>query len=266
MIDVTRTMDEIFYVAAWERGAGGDALPTWGDRAVAGLFDESAPTVARQDIAGVPGAFQITGLLSDAEADRFVTVAGELGFHLDAPVSLPHDVRHNTNVNWIVSEGVDGELWRRMAPHVSEHPNNQGARGLNARFRFYRYGEGDYFRAHTDGAWPGSRIVNDRLQVDAYPGLMSQYTCLIFLTGNYDGGATQFIVSASRPGQPAHRGDEALVIDVATPKGAALCFPHGQHPLHCVHGGAPVGAGVKVIIRTDVLFGPDAGPDVTAST
>ena len=31
------------------------------------------------------------------------------------------------------------------------------ALGINARFRFYRYQAGDYFKPHTDGAWPGSR-------------------------------------------------------------------------------------------------------------
>jgi hypothetical protein len=43
-------------------------------------------------------------------------------------------------------------------------------------------------------------------------------------------------------------------VDVRTPLGGALCFPHGVHPMHCVHGSAPVTSGVKYIIRSDVLF------------
>jgi hypothetical protein len=43
-------------------------------------------------------------------------------------------------------------------------------------------------------------------------------------------------------------------VDVRTPAGSVLCFPHGMHPLHCIHSSEPIFSGVKYIIRTDVLF------------
>ena len=68
-------------------------------------------------------------------------------------------------------------------------------------------------------------------------------TALIFLSDGYEGGRTLFYTGATS------------IVPVPTPKGAILCFPHGMHPLHCVHAGEEVTAGHKYIIRTDVLYG-----------
>ncbi len=100
-----------------------------------------------------------------------------------------------------------------------------------------------FFNPHTDGAWPGSRVVNGQLVADAYGDRLSQMTALIFLSDGYEGGRTLF-----------HTGPTSI-IPVHTPKGAILCFPHGMHPQHCVHAGEVVTAGQKYIIRTDVLYG-----------
>lgn len=32
--------------------------------------------------------------------------------------------------------------------------------GINRRFRIYKYYQGNVYRPHVDGAWPGSGIVN----------------------------------------------------------------------------------------------------------
>jgi hypothetical protein len=220
-------------------------LPTWGSP-VAGSIQFSAnpeTPIEYKDIPDVPGAFQLLNVLSDSECDRFVEIGESLGFHSDAPVSLPRSVRHNDNFNWIVDESIDGPIWDRCK-HMFEPSsiNGQPAVGLNARFRFYRYSVGDFFNPHTDGAWPGTRIVNDRLVQDAYGDRYSQMTFLIFLSGGYEGGRTLF-----------HTGP-STVPGVSTPKGAVLAFPHGTHPLHCVHAGEEITKGVKYIIRTDVLY------------
>merc|ERR1712238_361435 len=102
--------------------------------------------------------------------------------------------------------------------------------GLNAKFRCYRYSEGDYFKPHTDGAWPGSRcdVAEDpatgearlRFLQDAYGDRISQLTFLVLLSEDYVGGATRFV---QLPG-----GDPD--VQVRTPVGGTLCFPHGHHP------------------------------------
>ena len=241
---------DAFYVVAREAGHKRRELPTWADRRPGNVVFDSAPErgVRRRDVEEVPGAFQLLDVLSDAECARFVAISDALGYHHDAPVSLPYHVRHNTTVNWVVDESIDGAIWERCRTQIPERVAGGRALGLNARFRFYRYREGDYFRPHTDGAWPGSRVVDGHLVHDAYRDRISQMSMLLFLSDGYTGGRTLFYV------REGGGGAETKAVGVATPKGAALCFPHGFHPLHCLHAGEPVSSGTKYIIRTDVLF------------
>ena len=242
---------DIFYVVARESGQERSDLPTWAERQPDNIKFETPPATVttRHDIPDVPGAFQLLNVLTENECDQFIGITNELGYHLDAPVSLPHSVRHNTNLNWIVHESVDGPIWSRCKRLIGEQVLGRTAVGLNARFRFYRYEGGDFFKPHTDGAWPGSRVINGALVHDAYGDRSSQMSLLLFLSDGYTGGRTLFYLpSAQHPG-------ETDVIALTTPKGAALCFPHGFHPLHCLHAGEPVTDGVKYIIRTDILFG-----------
>jgi hypothetical protein len=236
-------------VVRQERGADNDNLPAWVDDGAAINFDPQALAVTRRDVPEVPGCFILENVLSPSECDQFVHVTEAMGYHTDSPVSLAHHIRHNENVNWIVSEAIDGTIWRRSAPLVAENFRHTIARGINARFRFYRYGVGDYFQFHTDGSWPGSRVRDGSVIDDAYAPWHSAYTYLIFLSDDFDGGRTLFRVSRGVGGS------EVSVVGVRTPKGGVLCFPHGSHPLHCLHAGEKIARGQKYIIRTDILFG-----------
>lgn len=235
-----------FFVVAREPGHTSPDLPVWSAVEPGSVTYDETPdaVVERRDLPGIPGAFQLLNALTNGECDRFVQISEALGYHGDAPVSLPHSIRHNNNFNWIVDDSIDGPIWARCR-HCFGSSRFDGHRplGLNGRFRFYRYGEGDYFNPHTDGAWPDSRVVNGQLVADAHGDRLSQMTALIFLSDGYQGGRTLF-----------HTGPTS-VVPVDTPKGAILCFPHGRHPEHCVHAGEEITAGWKYIIRTDVLYG-----------
>ena len=247
-----------FHIIDREPGPSG-LLPTWSDQDGAITFRD-APKTVRADVSEVPGAFQLLDVLHPDETAQFLAAADRMGFRPESPISLPRSVRHNDNVNWVVSDPIHETLWARSAPHIPEHVGRQVARGLNGRFRFYRYGEGDYFSAHTDGAWPASRVVDGRAVAQADPGLFSQYTYLVFLDDDFDGGETEFYVRKSDPALPARRNDDLQIVRIRTPAGSVLCFPHGTHPLHCVHSSAPITRGTKTIIRTDLLFGlPEEG-------
>lgn len=248
-----------FYVVAKEPGVEHPALPTWANTEdnPAVLTESVDWEISRVDIPEVPGAFQILNLLSHEECKRFIDLTESLGYLPDAAVSLPRSVRHNDNVTWVVDEQTDGIVWERARLFMND-PNSiyQGKKpfGLNARFRFYRYSEGDFFLQHTDGDWPGSRVINSQLVQDAYPDRWSKMTFLILLSEDFEGGATQFWVDKEDPGRPARYGNDGIRVDVRTPAGSVLCFPHGRHPLHCVHSSEQITKGVKYIIRTDVLF------------
>jgi len=240
---------EDFYIIARQPGAENPAIPTWASRIAnpAQLANAAPAAVTRREVAGVPGAFQLLNMLAADECARLVELTETLGYLEDAAVSLPRSIRHNHSATWVADDATIELLWQRCRAQIYRSDDFDGKRavGLNARLRFYRYAEGDYFAAHTDGSWPGSRVVDGVLVDNAYDDRWSQLSFLLFLSEDFSGGATRFYVEGDT---------SSASVDVRTPLGGALCFPHGVHPLHCVHGSEPITSGVKYIIRSDVLF------------
>lgn len=249
-----------FYIVAHESGADHPALPTWANRSAnpAGLAEHyPLETITCKRLPEVPGGFQLLPVFSPQECVQLIQLSERLGYLKDAAVSLPREIRHNDNVVWVTDELTDSIIWQRIAHLVARDLDvSAGKRplGLNARFRFYRYGVGDFFKFHSDGAWPGSRVIDGQLVANAYPDRFSMMTFLIFLNDDFEGGATRFRVNAADPTKPARRDGRVKEVDVRTPAGGVLCFPHGLHPLHCVHSGETVSRGTKYIVRTDILF------------
>ncbi len=246
-------------MVAREPGAEHPSLPSWANHGdnPAGLATGTAASVRRVSLAAVPGAFQLSGVFSDEECRRLIELSEQLGYLPDAAVSLPRSIRHNDNMVWIVDDASHELIWRRVAAYCTDEDGifeGDAGVGLNQRFRFYRYGEGDYFQPHTDGAWPGSRVSDGELVTNAFPDRFSRMTFLIFLNEDFEGGATRFLTNADSPGLPAKRGDRVSIVDIRTPAGGVLCFPHGFHPLHCLHSSEPITRGRKYIIRSDLLY------------
>ena len=251
--DTSNSSDSNFFVVAHEPGAEHPALPTWANRHTNPAQLDTIPpkNISAQPVENVPGAFHLQGLLSVDECRRFVALTEKLGYLPDAAVSLPRSVRHNDNVTWVIDLDSVEIIWQRCRdafsklndPHI-----DKPAVGLNARLRFYRYQEGDFFAPHTDGAWFGSAVTNGQLETDAFGDRYSQYSLVLFLTDDFSGGRTEFYINSN---------DDAfgrVSIPVSTSVGSAICFPHGGHPWHCAHSSEPITNGTKYIIRTDVLF------------
>lgn len=248
-----------FFIVAREQGAENSSIPIWANTCSnpAALSEAVSADVVRRPIDGVPGTFHLLNLLSAEECAHFIALSEALGYGPDAAVSLPRSVRHNDSVTWVVDEATEQIIWNRCKHLLDDTQGIFGGKtvlGINARFRFYRYGEGDYFGAHTDGSWPGSRVIDGKLFSDAYGDRFSLVTFLILLHEGFEGGATRFWVNRFNPLKPAFRKEDAKAVDVRTPAGSVLCFPHGTHPMHCLHSSEPVLSGTKYIIRTDLLF------------
>jgi prolyl 4-hydroxylase len=172
----------------------------------------------------LPGAF------TAAECAELTRIAEGVGFQA-APITtalgfvMAPDLRNNTRVILDDVPRAAG-LWARLAPAIPERLGRFRAVGLNERFRFYRYGPGEFFAWHRDGAFHRS------------PEERSLITLMIYLNDGFEGGSTEFDL-------PEHDGP----IEVVPERGMVLWF---HHPLR--HQGAPVRRGVKLVLRTDVMY------------
>ena len=243
-------MNNSFYIVAREAGAQNPSLPTWANNKEneINLDENLKPNIKRIDLDNVPGTFQLLNVFTAQECEDFIKQTEELGYLEDAAVSLPRSVRHNDNITWVVDDLTHDIIWNRCKDYMIDNKEifyGKKTLGINKRFRFYKYSEGDFFKLHSDGSWPGSRVVNKELIADFYKDRYSQMTFLILLSEDFQGGETQFIVN---------KNGEKELVNIRTPKGGVLCFPHGLHPLHCLHSSNTITSGIKYIIRTDVLF------------
>lgn len=252
-------LNKDFYVVAREPGAENPSLPTWASIKENPLqFEENLNReIKREEVENLPGAFKLINVLSKEECKEFINKTEELGYLEDAAVSLPRSVRHNNNLTWVIDDETHNIIWDRVKSFIYDKDeifDGKKALGINKRFRFYRYEKGDFFKIHTDGAWPGSAVINKELVTDAYSDRFSQMTFLVLLSEDFEGGATQFLVDKDDPKKPTRDVSNSELINIRTPAGGVLCFPHGFHPLHCLHSSEAISSGVKYIIRTDVLF------------
>lgn len=207
----------------------------------------SSSEVWREDFPEIPGAFLLHNVLSDAECDQMLAMSEAMGYTEDAPVSLGRHIRQNENCVWIAEPGMNDTLYQRCLPHLPADIAGGSPAGINMRWRLYKYSTHDIFRPHTDGSWPGSGIdtATGHLVRDMFHDRWSQFTWLLYLNDDFDGGATRFFV---------HEDEDAAVPEVRPKRGAALCFFHGQHPLSPVHEGGLVTRGTKYVVRSDVLY------------
>jgi predicted 2-oxoglutarate/Fe(II)-dependent dioxygenase YbiX len=172
--------------------------------------------------------------LRQAECAALVQRAERIGF-TDAPITTPigfvmmPEVRNNTRV-MVDEPKLAADLWERLAPVVPSRLGAWSAVGLNERLRFYRYEPGQRFAWHYDGAFVRALEERSRLLEER-----SQLTLMLYLNGDFEGGATEFDV------------DPAL--SVRPERGMALLFAHRVR-----HQGAAVTRGVKYVLRTDVMF------------
>ena len=175
--------------------------------------------------------FEIPEFLSLPECDDLIKRSEKLGF-ANATIETPAGpiqhigVRNNQRVV-VEDDDLAAALWLRLAEVIPAIFKGREALGLNERIRFYRYDAGERFNWHRDGF------------VEFGDGRLSQFTFLIFLNDDYEGGLTSFR-------------DKRFPTFVVEPKaGSALLF---HHPIS--HRGDKVMAGRKYVLRSDVVYGP----------
>lgn len=203
----------------------------------------------------VPGAVFIRNVLTPLECDKLIKLTEAAGYDQDAPTRLGRHVRHNDNCVFIASEALNDAIFRRCRGSLPPTVEGGEIRGINRRWRFYKYRPGDIFRAHIDpGGWTGSGFdQSGRLIPDSFADRVSQMTFLLYLNDEFDGGATRFFIDPVRP----RLGEAAQcrqTVCVSPEQGSVLCFFHGNHTLSPWHEGGELAAGTKYVLRTDVLY------------
>lgn len=177
----------------------------------------------------VPLVWTIDGVLDAAECDQLVQRIEALGPEA-APITTSRgfemrpDVRNNTRVMFDDVALAAGLFERVRETLPGRMRGDRAPVGLNERFRCYRYGPGQQFAPHYDGSFQRDATEESLL------------TFMIYLNDACEGGATNFY-SFSKD------------ISVVPAAGRALVFQH-----RLLHEGATVDAGVKYVLRSDVMY------------
>jgi len=98
----------------------------------------------------VPNLHLLKDVLSSQECTQIIAAAETIGFTPDAPIRGEGEessiLAHN--FYWVVDDAFNEKLWSRVKAFVPQSINQKMVRGLNRRFRVYRYVPGAEYRAH----------------------------------------------------------------------------------------------------------------------
>lgn len=98
----------------------------------------------------VPNLHLLQDVLTHDECTQIIATAETIGFTPDAPIRAEGEessiLAHN--FYWIVDTAFCRNLWSRVKEFVPASVNGKKVRGLNRRFRVYRYVPGAEYRAH----------------------------------------------------------------------------------------------------------------------
>jgi hypothetical protein len=173
-----------------------------------------------------PLVFTLDEVLDASECAAQIARCEPLGF-APAPITtaagfvMRSDIRNNDRV--IFDDlALAADLFGRVHGHLPEQLFGRRPIGVNERFRCYRYAPGQRFAPHYDGCF--HRTDRER----------SELTLMVYLNDGFTGGDTAFLDFAAT---------------VAPRPGMALLFQH-----RLLHEGAVVEAGVKYVLRSDVMY------------
>ena len=168
----------------------------------------------------------VDDFITPEECTEYIQLAEDYGFE-EAKIRtrqgdvIDKKIRDNYRVIWDNPPFQD-KVWESVKEHLPNEVDGFQLSGLNERFRFYRYEDGQQFRPHMDAP---HRVSETEL---------SKITLLIYLNEDFKGGETMMIL-------------ENKLIE---PKAGRL-FLFEQKVLHC---GLPTTEGLKYVLRTDVMY------------
>lgn len=195
---------------------------------------------------GLGSCVSIPGFLSPAECRELICAAEDRGFRsaeLDYPPSYRNNDRQVLNDPALAARLL--QRLRDAAPDDIDGLLPEGTSkdwklcGINERLRLCRYLPGQQFHLHQDGVH--HRGADCR----------SMLTFMIYLTDgdDFEGGDTSFYMAGPSSGE--HESNP--VVRIRPRIGSLILFDHGIW-----HAGDEVTAGMKYVLRSDLLFRRDA--------
>lgn len=188
--------------------------------------------------------FTVSDLFMPLECQELIAKGEAIGFEAASVTTssgpqMMTGIRNNDRVI-MEDQAFARAVWERVQAMVPQEIEGCRVRGLDERFRFYRYDPGQRFKRHADGS------------VEAADGGKSRLTFLIYLNDGYEGGETIF-------SDYTFEGGKTVVHEtkVAATIGMGLFFVHERK-----HEGAPVTSGRKYVLRTDVMYEGTPSPIV----
>ncbi|KAJ4148611.1 hypothetical protein LMH87_003073 [Akanthomyces muscarius] len=186
----------------------------------------------------VPNLSLIKDVLTPDECKAIIAAGEGVEFLPDEPLRDRGDssvLAHN--FYWIIDTAFHDKLWARISPFIPSVIDGKRSRGLNRRFRVYRYVPGAEYRSHIDGAWPPSGISADNKYIyDNSPPDQKQsslFTFLLYLNDEFEGGETMFFLPSPREGT-------LNAYPVRPVMGGVALFPHGETKGALLHEGTSV--------------------------
>jgi hypothetical protein len=114
------------------------------------LLSPNPPKATHHTHPIVPNLHLLQDVLLPEECLQIIAAAETIGFTPDAPIRAEGEessiLAHN--FYWIVDNAFCSKLWSRVENFVPEFVGQKKVRGLNRRFRVYRYVPGAEYRAH----------------------------------------------------------------------------------------------------------------------
>lgn len=180
--------------------------------------------------------FTVSDLYTPAECRQLIERGENTGFEAASVTTstgqkMMPGVRNNDRAIFD-DDAFARSVWERVRSFVPSSMDGFEVVGLNPRFRFYRYDPGQRFKRHQDG------------RVRTADGEVSRLTFLLYLNADYEGGQTIFR-HYTYEGETGTKHE----IEIVPETGLGLFFVHERH-----HEGAPLIAGRKYVLRSDVLY------------
>lgn len=168
-------------------------------------------------------AFLIEEFLTNKECVKYIEITEKNGY-VESPVIfnglqiVDREIRNNERV--IIDDfEMAGMLWSKAIRFIPAELDGCSVRGLNERFRFYRYKPNQVFKMHRDFPYEKD-------------GEISKLSLIVYLNSDFEGGTTKF-----------------ENFEVIPKTGCGLVFRQ-----ELLHEGSSVKAGVKYAFRTDVMY------------